>query len=309
MLEAEACSALRSHILELRESTGSLDNRYVPGTRLRFGDARDIEMAAIQRRTDVLLPLDDALVKRALCTAARMLPVEEAAACLPRDDDDGAELLGLELVECGALVAWSGAPHQPLHADFKRLPTADIAATDTPADGEKPALSGRLSRPAPADGETPALSGRLSRPTAASIDGATPPAPRRAPSGEMPPRVVVFLYLQDAPTAAQGATAFVRGTANSDAHLKHLHRDGTVKPSAREALCRAGTSLATLRAGDALMYDASVLHFGSANSVADNDRVVLYFGVSRGGAAAKCAGPPIPDREAVPAVRVDAYFA
>ena len=195
VLEAEACSALRSHILELRESTGSLDNRYVPGTRLRFGDARDIEMAAIQRRTDVLLPLDDALVKRALCTAARMLPVEEAAACLPRDDDDGAELLGLELVECGALVAWSGAPHQPLHADFKRLPTAGIAATDTPADGEKPALSGRLSRPAPADerraerslaaapadGETPALSGRLSRPTAASIDGATPPAPRRAP--------------------------------------------------------------------------------------------------------------------------------
>ena len=80
-------------------------------------------------------------------------------------------------------------------------------------------------------------------------------------------------------------------------------------PLRREALCRAGTSLATLRAGDALMYDASVLHFGSANSVADNDRVVLYFGVSRGGAAAKCAGPPIPDREAVPAVRVDAYFA
>ena len=45
----------------------------------------------------------------------------------------------------------------------------------------------------------------------------------------------------------------MRGTANSDAHLKHLHRDGTVKPSAREALCRAGTSLATLRAGDALL--------------------------------------------------------
>ena len=109
--------------------------------------------------------------------------------------------------------------------------------------------------------------------------------------------------------ASLPAASRVCSEASSSSSASAVPPDLCHQPSAREALCRAGTSLATLRAGDALMYDASVLHFGSANSVADNDRVVLYFGVSRGGAAAKCAGPPIPDREAVPAVRVDAYFA
>ena len=36
---------------------------------------------------------------------------------------------------------------------------------------------------------------------------------------------------------------------------------------------------ATLGVGDVAIYDASVLHFGSANSVLNNTRVVLYFGV------------------------------
>ena len=33
-------------------------------------------------------------------------------------------------------------------------------------------------------------------------------------------------------------------------------------------------------------YDASVLHYGTANAVEGNDRMVLYFSVARAGAAA-----------------------
>ena len=44
--------------------------------------------------------------------------------------------------------------------------------------------------------------------------------------------------------------------------------------------------IATVRAGDAVTYDASVLHYGTANAVEGNDRMVLYFSVARAGAAA-----------------------
>ena len=44
--------------------------------------------------------------------------------------------------------------------------------------------------------------------------------------------------------------------------------------------------IATLRAGDSVTYDASVLHYGTANAVEGNDRMVLYFSVARAGAAA-----------------------
>ena len=49
--------------------------------------------------------------------------------------------------------------------------------------------------------------------------------------------------------------------------------------------------MATVRAGDAVVYDASVLHYGAANRVEANDRMVFYFGVSRKGHASRCAGP------------------
>jgi hypothetical protein len=55
-----------------------------------------------------------------------------------------------------------------------------------------------------------------------------------------------------------------------------------------EALVEAygAAHIATVRAGDAVTYDASVLHYGTANAVEGNDRMVLYFSVARAGAAA-----------------------
>ena len=59
-----------------------------------------------------------------------------------------------------------------------------------------------------------------------------------------------------------------------------------VKKGAAEEDAAPTAAIATLRAGDAVVFDASVLHFGGANTVADNERVVLYFGVARDGEAA-----------------------
>ena len=52
------------------------------------------------------------------------------------------------------------------------------------------------------------------------------------------------------------------------------------------------------------MYDASVLHWGGANSMPDNDRAILYFGVSQLGAAAQLAQnqPEIKGLESVPPI-------
>ena len=65
--------------------------------------------------------------------------------------------------------------------------------------------------------------------------------------------------------------------------------------------------MATVRAGDVVVYDASVLHFGSANTVAGNDRAVFYFGISRAGHAACCAGDPVEGWEAANPVKLWDY--
>ena len=53
-----------------------------------------------------------------------------------------------------------------------------------------------------------------------------------------------------------------------------------------------------------LMYDASVLHWGGANSTPNNDRAIFYFGVSRLGAAAQLAQnqPELKGLESVPPI-------
>jgi len=100
-------------------------------------------------------------------------------------------------------------------------------------------------------------------------------------SFDMPPRLVTFVYLQDCPTAAHGPTAFLPGSATAEAHLMRAVGDD-------DALVEAfgAAHIATVRAGDAVTYDASVLHYGAANAVEGNDRMVLYFSVARAGAAA-----------------------
>ena len=75
--------------------------------------------------------------------------------------------------------------------------------------------------------------------------------------------------------------AFLPGSATAEAHLMRAVGDD-------ETLVEAygPAHIATVRAGDAVTYDASVLHYGTANAVEGNDRMVLYFSVARAGAAA-----------------------
>jgi ectoine hydroxylase-related dioxygenase (phytanoyl-CoA dioxygenase family) len=178
-------------------------------------------------------------------------------------------------VECGALIAAPGAAAQQLHADFRR--------------------DGRQS-------VEPPLSG-------ATLTAANAPRP------DMPPRLVTFVYLQDAPGAEFGATAFVPYTSNAAAHSVALNPDNTARIAPLRAFFSKGEEgggvparipleLAALRAGDAVVYDASVLHFGCSNEVPGNERAVFYFGVSRRGAAALCAGPDVPWREVAERVQL-----
>ena len=68
-----------------------------------------------------------------------------------------------------------------------------------------------------------------------------------------------------------------------------------------------GARVATLNAGDCVIYDASVLHFGGANSAPGNERSIFYFGLAPlGGAAALAGDGPSPSGyRARPSVRLD----
>ena len=55
--------------------------------------------------------------------------------------------------------------------------------------------------------------------------------------------------------------------------------------------------------GDMLIYDASVLHWGAANSIPKNDRAIFYFGVSKLGSAARLdVGPKLKGFETIPPI-------
>ena len=283
VLDALQCEALKSHMFGLRGAAedptmqrwnvwmGASDSRYVPGSRIRFTSVLEEQLTA--ERSDVMLPLEDALVADALRTAASKLrrTLWEGSAALPADfngvasrngasDGEMESLREIEMVECGALLAMPGASHQALHADYRRDNVLMVDAADV--GGFRPLL--QLSEAATAS----------KRP-------------------DMPPRLVVFLYLQDVDTKEHGPTVFLPGTANGDAHSKVLHSDGTVQPGSLDEHDTIPW-MATVKAGDAVIYDASVLHYGSANTVEGNDRAVFYFGISRAGHALQCAGP-VPD--------------
>ena len=77
-----------------------------------------------------------------------------------------------------------------------------------------------------------------------------------------------------------------------------------VSPRFSTLCCSITPRLATLRAGDAAIYDASVLHFGGANEVAGNTRVIFYFAVSPARARADAAEELVPGYTAMPPQRV-----
>jgi len=115
--------------------------------------------------------------------------------------------------------------------------------------------------------------------------------------GKMPPRMVTFVALQDIPSDEHGSTGFITGTHNSQSHglvygeSNVLDADRDTAEKNRQKVLNSSTSgvrtSCGFRRGEMLIYDASVLHWGGANSVPGNDRVMLYFGVSRRGAAAQ----------------------
>ena len=240
VLPHAAAAALRARILaEVAnpQRWAAEDMRVVFGTRLRFDECVELRFDD-DTRSDVLLPLEDPLVRGALDLVAEQLREMwvEASACLP---GDGA----LELVECSALINWPGSGHQPAHADFSRIDDED---DDDPDD--------------------------------------------------MPPRLVTFVYLQDTPSLSHGPTAFLLKSATEAAHrLNEFEEEALVG----EFAC----GLATVDCGHAVVYDASVLHFGAANNVPGNDRVVLYITFARADAAmASAAARADPDFAAMTAV-------
>lgn len=339
VLDPDLCLRTRQRILELTKAIDAAntdDLSFVPGTRLRFEKAVQLPMdgkgTTMWTRNDVLLPLEDDLVANALrnaCCKLENVLSDGAVSNLPGDAASG-----LELVELAALIARSGAGHQMLHADFRRdedfsktiaalggqpLTTSAVAvAEDDLGIGED--IWAALEADTIPNTATPPPSG---------VAPAAPSAPlgkdetKTNPFGQMPPRLVTFIYLQGVPTSEHGATVFLPGTANAEAHDKHLGSRGPETSSPKETspqravpkpvgLLRLkdvglasspyapppppgpspvpGAVIATLNTGDAVVFDASVLHFGGANSVPDNDRVLLYFGFARNGAAADFDG-------------------
>lgn len=342
VLDPDVCALTRERILELTSNITAAntdDLSHVPGTRLRFKTAVQLPMdgkgTSMWTRNDVLLPLEDVLVANALRSACHKLEdvlFDGAASNLPGDVNSG-----LELVELAALIARSGASHQMLHADFRRdddfetiaalggepVPTREQVAVDETAEAEDGLgidedIWTMLEKGTVADTSSPPKS---------RMAPAAPAAPlgtdekKRNSFGQMPPRLVTFIYLQDVPTSKHGATVFLPGTANAEAHEEHLGSRVPKITAPKEAPPKSampntvgllrlkdlssassyasppppgpelpGAVIATLNAGDAVVFDASVLHFGGANTVTDNERVLLYFGFARDGAAADFDG-------------------
>ena len=279
---ANACAALKAHVLRLRDAAaagvsgddGGALARHIPGTRIALSRPMDVGFA--DRRADVLLPVEDALVYASLrrlvprvydalvAGAAALPPIEgelsfvgAAAACGGGSGGGGGESAAaaaaappeLELIECAALIAEPGCEHQSLHADYRRSRSAAAAAA------------------------------------------------------RMPPRLVAFLYLQDTPGREWGATHFLPGTATAEAHRRFFEG---------EAPDDAPVRCLTLRCGDAAVYDASVLHFGGANAVPGNTRVIFYIGAARKGEAARVAAAngdaSSPGLVAAPAIPLSSFL-
>lgn len=287
VLDEATCATLKCHIAKLAAAAsdpesqrwavwmGAADNRYVPGSRVRLADTVVDVLTA--ERADVLLPLEDAVIADALRTAATSVQtvIHGAISALPAHvaghagagADADANPENIEIVECGALYARPGAEHQALHADYRRgnvLVTKGVGVGGT--------------------------------------SNATPEKDvNQAVKPSMPPRLVCFVYLQDVPTHKHGPTVFLPGTANAATHSQVFDIDGAVRAGSLEG--REAERAALCSAGDAVIYDASVLHYGSANTVPGNERLVFYFGVSRAGHAQHCAGPPVEGWEASAPVR------
>ncbi len=316
-VDEKLCAALRDRILEEIENPRSEDKKadenyvdqYVRGTRLRPGEgAIDLAFGGDVRH-DVLLPLNDInfpevrpvlesaasqLEPLLLVAAEQLLPrLHGSLSCASMSDSvknsqenkiavdpSSVELqqeilekdLAGEVTEVASLLVRQGSGHQTLHGDYRRY---TLGNEDSQQE--------------------------------------EPMAHTEARDGRMPPRIVTFVALQDIPSNEHGATGFVTGSHTSYAHaLKYgesasLDNDSDLA-KARQDILKASTSGVRtsrgFRRGEMLMYDASVLHWGGANSTPNNDRAIFYFGVSRLGAATQLAEnqPELKGLESVPPI-------
>lgn len=299
-VEENLCAALRDRILAEIENPNFSDrktddnymDKYIPGTRLRPGEgALDLAFGGDVRH-DLLLPLNDEhfselrpvldsaacqLEELLLVAAEQLLPRLHRSFSIgsmyPRDesvkenkitvDSSSSQLqrqvlennLSAEVVEVGSLVVRQGSGHQGVHGDYRRF-------TEGNDDSQKE----------------------------------EPLSNTKARDGKMPPRIVTFVALQDIPSDEYGSTGFITGTHNSYAHgliygeSTTIDNDNDLAKARRDVLQSSTSGVRTsrgFRRGEMLIYDASVLHWGGANSVPNNDRAMLYFGISRPKSAAQ----------------------
>ena len=307
-VKEDLCATLRLKILDEisssnnnnnnKDSTTTMldDKKYVPGTRLRFDLPMDLAFAGDVRH-DLLLPLHNNCpeLPPVLCSAAAQLEpllVQAAESLLPRLYGSQQQSGGLEVVEVASLIVRPGSGHQAFHGDYRRFRhhqdhsnESNIEDHDDNDENEEEPLANTKSR-----------------------------------MGRLPPRLVSFVALQDVPTNEHGATGFVTGTNNAQAHELVYEGQGIEASSTsqsnnninnneaartenvrrnRQSILEIANNRAQgvrttlgMRRGDMLVYDASVLHWGGANSVPNNDRAMLYFGVALPGAAAMLCEKP-----------------
>lgn len=323
-VDPDLCDEMRNYILEdinkKNDGVADDDKLYVPGTRLRFEQPMDLRFGGDVRH-DLLLPLDNCLPLRPLLESAVMSRLERSLlhpashSLLPhlhRDREEEQTTIStntsLELVEVASLIVRCGSGHQPLHGDFRRFP-ASKKNVISKEELENQEQQQQQQQQEPLDHT-------------------------RARRGKLPPRLVTFVVLQDIPTNEHGATGFVTGTHTGEAHQLAYGGDtgagdtgvvvdngrdstdggGNRRHLRRQSLLDLSTSgVRTTRGfqkGDMLVYDASVLHWGGANSVEKNDRAILYFGVARPGAAQILSEghPPLKGFTLVPPVLLEDFL-
>jgi len=98
-----------------------------------------------------------------------------------------------EVVEVASLIVRNGSGHQSVHGDYRRFRDNDDNDDDHVVVKKEESIQNTNSR-----------------------------------IGKMPPRIVVFVALQDIPSNEYGATGFITGTHNSKAHGLIYGRDGGI---------------------------------------------------------------------------------
>lgn len=272
-VDAYLCTDLRETILS-ELATGNcrwdsdnvvMDYRFIPGTRIRLASPVDVVFAGDSRH-DILLPLES-------------------------NTADWKSTLGQVLQSAAEQL-------QPLLLNVAGELLPRDSNDKPPSDLELVELGSLVSRMGSSHQK---LHGDYRRypQGVADMSKQTTENTQQAGMGKMPPRLVTFIALQDIPNIQHGATGFVTGTHNAEAHELLYNGKGleisdtnnvdneTIQEvqKARQALLNMSTNgvacASNFKCGDVLVYDASVLHWGGPNRIPNHDRAIMYFGVAK----------------------------